>query len=291
MARTHQPRHAARHVSTTRRTPLTNLALALRQPHFRPGPTLAKVTSVSAAGGLAVALVLPGQSASAAATDSVTADRTTADLAASLLDQRAEQQVSRSARTAIAPAVALQAPAVAAPVAAPDFGAMRFNAVEKPPPPPKPKPDPASSSSGGSSSSPGGGSSSGSPSSAPKSTGGAGYDWDAANACSCARGLTQNSLRVLAAVKYSFPGMTNIGGVRPDSMADHPSGRALDFMTSDRGYGDAIANMLVARAGELDIEYIIWRQRVWLPSSGWKSMSDRGSATANHYDHVHVTVN
>ena len=286
MARSPQPRHAARHVSTTRRTPLSDLALALRRPHFRPGSTLAKVSSVSAAGGLAVALVLPGESASATSADTLSADRATADLAAGLLDQRAEQQVSRSVRTAIAPAVALQAPAVVAPLVAPSFGAMRFTAVEKPPPPPPPpapKPAAATTSSGGSSA--------GSSSSSSRSTGGAGYDWAAANSCSCARGLTQNSLKVLAAVKYSFPGMTNIGGVRPDSMPDHPSGRALDLMTSDRGYGDAIANLLIARAGELNIEYIIWRQRVWLPSSGWKMMSDRGSATANHYDHVHVTVN
>ncbi|MCA1782456.1 MAG: hypothetical protein ABR500_10000 [Dermatophilaceae bacterium] len=247
------------------------------------------MTSVSAAGALAIALVLPGETASATASDVTSTDRTATDLASALLDQRAEQQVSRSARAAIAPAIALQAPAVAAPVAAPSFGALRFTAVEKPPPPPpapKPAAAPSSSPSGGSS---GSGSSSGS-SSAPRSSGGSGFDWDAAYACSCARGLTQNSLRVLAAVKYSFPGMTNIGGVRPDSMPDHPSGRALDFMTSDRGYGDAIANLVISRAGELNVDYIIWRQRIWMPSSGWKMMSDRGSFTANHMDHVHVSV-
>ena len=264
---------------------MSAVVLALRPRRIRPGSALAKVTSVSAAGGLALALAVPGESASATATDLTSADRTTADLAATLLDQRAERQVSRATRTAIAPAVAVQAPAVSAPALAPEFGVLSFTAVEKPPPPPPP-PAPAAPAKKSSS----GSSSSGSPASAPKSSGGSGYDWDAASACSCARGLTKNALAVLAAVKYSFPGMTNIGGVRPDSMPDHPSGRALDFMTSDRGYGDAIASLLISRAGELDIEYIIWRQRVWLPSSGWKTMSDRGSATANHYDHVHVTV-
>jgi hypothetical protein len=24
---------------------------------------------------------------------------------------------------------------------------------------------------------------------------------------------------------------------------------------------------------------------------GWRAMPDRGSATANHYDHVHIAVN
>lgn len=289
MAQHHQPRHAPRHASNGRRVPLADLVAAVRQPLGRPGSLLAKVTSVSAAGGLAVAMIIPSEAASASAADTRTAEHATASLAKDLLDLRAEQQASRASVRAALPAVALQAPAAAAPVAAPTFGAMSFTAVEKPPPPPPPPP-PAAAPAGGSSS---GGSSSGGASNGGSSAGasrGSGYDWAAANACSCARGLTQNSMAVLAAVKYSFPGMTNIGGVRPDSIPGHPQGRALDFMTSDRGYGDAIANMLISRAGELDIENIIWRQRVWLPSSGWKSMSDRGSATANHYDHVHVTV-
>lgn len=95
---------------------------------------------------------------------------------------------------------------------------------------------------------------------------------------------------VLAAVLNSYPGLRNIGGVRPDSLPDHPSGRAVDFMTTDRGLGDGIANLLINRAGELNIEYIIWRQRIWFPGKGWRQMADRGSVTANHYDHVHVTV-
>jgi hypothetical protein len=39
--------------------------------------------------------------------------------------------------------------------------------------------------------------------------------------------------------------------------------------------------------------YIIYRQRIWdvrMPSSGWVPMEDRGSITANHYDHVHISV-
>jgi hypothetical protein len=277
VAQPHQPRHRARHASSGRSVAFSDLAALVRGSRTRIGSTVAKVSSVGAAGGLAVALVVPGQSAAASAVAEPSADRASADLAAALLDERAEAQVSRAvSRAAAAPAVALRAPAVPAPVAAPTFGALSFTAVEKPPPPPPP---PAASS--GRSSGSGGGS-------APR--GGGGYDWAAANACSCARGLTQNAMGVLAAVKASFPGMTNIGGVRPDSMPDHPSGRALDFMTSDRGYGDAIASMLIGRAGELNIEYIIWRQRIWMPSSGWRTMEDRGGVTANHYDHVHVTV-
>ena len=37
------------------------------------------------------------------------------------------------------------------------------------------------------------------------------------------------------------------------------------------------------------MEYIIWQQRMLSsPGGSWKTMEDRGSATANHMDHVHV---
>ena len=48
-----------------------------------------------------------------------------------------------------------------------------------------------------------------------------------------------------------------------------------------------------ANYAALGIEYIIYSQRIWSVErggEGWRAMSDRGSATANHYDHVHVTV-
>jgi len=261
----------------------------------RPGPTVAKASALMAAGSLVLALVVPSEPASATADAVAAADGTyaadedtsftggalTASIsAASLASVRTVDQASRSVARG---AVAVAAPAATAPVAAPAFGKMTFKAEEKPPPPPPPPPAAKSSGSSGSSSSSSGGS-------GVQQSGGSGYDWAAANACSCARGLTQNSMRVLAAVKYSFPNMNSIGGVRPDSIADHPSGRALDFMTSNKSYGDAIANMLISRAGELNIEYIIYYQRIWFPGKGWRGMENRGSATANHMDHVHVTV-
>jgi hypothetical protein len=38
--------------------------------------------------------------------------------------------------------------------------------------------------------------------------------------------------------------------------------------------------------------YIIWKQRYYdiRSGGGWDMMSDRGGVTANHYDHVHVSV-
>jgi hypothetical protein len=51
-----------------------------------------------------------------------------------------------------------------------------------------------------------------------------------------------------------------------------------------------VAEYLQGRAGELGITYLIWKQRRWSPGGSWVAMEDRGSATANHYDHVHVSV-
>ena len=45
---------------------------------------------------------------------------------------------------------------------------------------------------------------------------------------------------------------------------------------------------------QLDLFDIIWSQHIWTiqrAGEGFRSMSDRGSATANHYDHVHIKIN
>ena len=39
---------------------------------------------------------------------------------------------------------------------------------------------------------------------------------------------------------------------------------------------------------------IIWSQHIWTiqrSGEGFRSMSNRGSATANHMDHVHIKIN
>ncbi|WP_235999204.1 hypothetical protein [Qaidamihabitans albus] len=69
--------------------------------------------------------------------------------------------------------------------------------------------------------------------------------------------------------------------------SDHPSGLALDFMVGTET-GDAIADYLLAHQSDFAVKYVIWRQR-YNDGGGWSTMEDRGSATANHYDHVHVS--
>ncbi|SDI40464.1 coiled-coil domain-containing protein [Nonomuraea jiangxiensis] len=81
---------------------------------------------------------------------------------------------------------------------------------------------------------------------------------------------------------------------------EHPLGRACDFMLSRGGAmptgeelkrGDEIAEWAIKNARRLGIMYIIYRQRIWhVRTGGWRTMSDRGGTTANHYDHPHISV-
>jgi hypothetical protein len=69
--------------------------------------------------------------------------------------------------------------------------------------------------------------------------------------------------------------------------SDHPSGLAADFMVG-KASGDAIADCALQNMQSLGISYVIWQQRINY-GSGWQAMEDRGGATANHMDHVHVS--
>jgi hypothetical protein len=105
-------------------------------------------------------------------------------------------------------------------------------------------------------------------------------------------GLTSGAVRVYRAVCNNFPQITQYGGYAP--RGEHASGKAIDIMTSDGRTGDEIAAFLQRNASALNLYDIIWQQHIWTPvrsSEGWRSMPSRGSETANHYDHVHVSVN
>ncbi|MEX5719139.1 hypothetical protein ABQ292_12290, partial [Geodermatophilus sp. WL48A] len=87
-------------------------------------------------------------------------------------------------------------------------------------------------------------------------------------------------------------GGITLGGTRA-SAADpngHPSGLALDYMVmSDTALGNAIVQYHVAHWDELGVDYLIYQQEMLSsPGGSWSQMADRGSATANHFDHVHV---
>ena len=57
--------------------------------------------------------------------------------------------------------------------------------------------------------------------------------------------------------------------------------------------GDRIKDYLIANRDKLNVKYVIWEQKIYASYTGWsgRPMEDRGSTTANHYDHVHVSVN
>jgi hypothetical protein len=104
-------------------------------------------------------------------------------------------------------------------------------------------------------------------------------------------GLTSNAVFVFRSVCHAFPQITSYGGW--SNHGEHASGRAIDIMVSDVGLGTAIADFLRAHSSELHLYDVLWRQHIWTPvraGEGWRYMSSRGSTTANHYDHVHVSV-
>ena len=143
----------------------------------------------------------------------------------------------------------------------------------KPKPKPKPKPTPT-------------------PKPAPSSPAAGLVDSSCPGTSGTESGLTSSAVRVYRAVCNAFPAITSYGGY--DGHGEHASGRAIDIMVGSTGLGSQIAEFLRAHSGELNLFDVIWAQHIWTPvrsSEGWRSMSDRGSSTANHYDHVHVSVN
>jgi hypothetical protein len=114
--------------------------------------------------------------------------------------------------------------------------------------------------------------------------------------------ITPRMHEVRAEVDRRFGPFPAIGCYRPGNDGEHPLGRACDFMLSSGGVmptassiqkGFDIAAWAQANAARLGIMYIIYRQRIWdvrMASSGWVPMEDRGSITANHFDHVHISV-
>ena len=230
------------------------------------------LATVGVVGGAAVALALPVD-ASPAALALPTSTSSAADGRVDAL------KASRSdGRSAEAPSPAVSAPTDAAPLAPEPVGVSGVKAVAKPKPKPKPKTTPTGSASA----------QSGATSDSPSTSSARSYSTSITAKCGSI-GLNNDAARLCSAVQSAF-GLTNIGGYRPNA-GEHSTGQAVDFMITSRSQGDAIAAFVQNHVSEFDVQYIIWRQRYWAPGGSWELMEDRGSITANHYDHVHVTVN
>jgi hypothetical protein len=85
-------------------------------------------------------------------------------------------------------------------------------------------------------------------------------------------GLVPNAKTLAAYIIATYPGVRSIGGVRPDPIPDHPSGRAIDIMVDDMALGDVILADIQSQAARFSINYTLWR-------------------VAAHFDHIHVLVN
>nr|WP_231747460.1 SH3 domain-containing protein [Auraticoccus cholistanensis] len=112
-------------------------------------------------------------------------------------------------------------------------------------------------------------------------------------------GLQPNAIAVHRAICAAFPSITSYGGQRADSVPGHPEGRAIDAMipgyssSSGNALGWEVAEYVRANAGRLGVTEVIFDQKIWTTQragEGWRSMGNRGSDTANHRDHVHVTT-
>ena len=104
--------------------------------------------------------------------------------------------------------------------------------------------------------------------------------------------LRTNAIKVYRAACAAFPSITSWGGYRPGDGSDHGAGLAVDIMVSGEA-GWAVANWVRGNAGELGVSEVLYAQRIWSvlrSGEGWRPFADRGSVTANHYDHVHVSV-
>lgn len=110
------------------------------------------------------------------------------------------------------------------------------------------------------------------------------------NGTSVPSGVSPNIVKVHEAVCAAFPEITAYGTFRGDG--EHAQGLAVDIMVSgDRGW--QVADFVRAHYSELGVNYVIYSQHIWSvdrSGEGWRGMEDRGSTTANHYDHVHVTT-
>ncbi|NHN55452.1 SH3 domain-containing protein [Calidifontibacter sp. DB0510] len=116
--------------------------------------------------------------------------------------------------------------------------------------------------------------------------------------------LTKRAAFVRAEMQKAFPGIRcDVSAYRPGSKTDHNSGNALDCFPGRFGSfakganlkeGNTAAAWLRKYAGRLDVQYVIWQNRIWnmsRASEGWRDYGRPGQVTQGHYDHIHISVN
>jgi peptidoglycan DL-endopeptidase CwlO len=142
-----------------------------------------------------------------------------------------------------------------------------------------------------------GGSSAGS-TSVPKFSGGDGCTVNDPTSSGCITPRLLNAMR--QAQKAGFTHYVHC--YRPQASGEHPKGRACDFAADKDGfggvatgaskdYGNRLANFFIHNSSSLGVLYVIWFERIWLPSSGWKAYTrGNGDPSSDHTNHVHLSV-
>lgn len=108
--------------------------------------------------------------------------------------------------------------------------------------------------------------------------------------------LQIHTIRVARAISVLFPEITAIGGYRQDALKWHPNGLAIDVMIpnpdSPEGIelGNQIAGFALANSKRWGIDDVIWRHAIYLGADAGEWMSEMGSETANHFDHLHIAT-
>lgn len=88
---------------------------------------------------------------------------------------------------------------------------------------------------------------------------------------------------------------------RTQSWGEHPKGRACDFSAEaggfggaaaggDKTYGNRLAAFFIANARNLGVLYVIWYKKIWMPGIGWRTYSGCCGASAEHLNHVHLSM-
>src|SRR5699024_9551175 len=102
-------------------------------------------------------------------------------------------------------------------------------------------------------------------------------------------GLQVKTILASRAISEAFPEISNIGGVRPDSLRWHPNGLALDVMIPDPSsaagiaLGNEILSYAMRNAKRFDLQDVIWRGVYYTPDGAQ-------SGGYGHFDHVHITT-
>jgi hypothetical protein len=106
--------------------------------------------------------------------------------------------------------------------------------------------------------------------------------------------LRKDTIHIYRSVCALFPAVNSYGGWRAGGLPFHKNGRAVDIMLTpgaESALGHRIANYLIKHASDFNVDHIIFEQQIWTPSTPhWRHMADRGSITANHFNHVHVAI-